>query len=133
MKYILIMLMLIGCTPDGKHIETKPVPAAQQGHHKQHGHSGGHEAPSRSTVASMTSQRIETLKMAELSYQLALLAYGNLPGLEGLHYEARLYDGLVDFRTKGQPSEDEFVAAMYYYNYATKELLDYVREQKAAK
>lgn len=131
MRYVLILLMLIGCTPPTeKQIAYKPAP---QDHGHSHGHINGHEAPDLKMVAAMTSYRAEAFKAAEMQYQGAALAYESLPRLTLPHLEARAYDGLVQFRTKASAPDDEFLAAQFYYNHSIKELLDYVREQKASK
>lgn len=124
MRYIFILLTLAGCAPT-------VIAGTEHSHHS--GHIGGHEAPDSKTVAAMTSYRAEAFKAAELQYQGAALAYESLPRLTSPHFEARAYDGLIQFRTKVSAPDDEFLAAQFYYNHSIKELLDYVREQKTSK
>lgn len=118
MRYALALIALIAA----------PV-AAQHEHH----HGKAHEVASTEQVAAMTSARIERMKAAELQYQGAAMAYESLPKLTAPHFEARAYDALEHFRTKINAPEDEFIAADFYFNFSIKELLDYVREQKASK
>ena len=134
MRYVLILLLLAGCSPPtDKQIGHSPAPLPQRPHGHSHDHIAGHEAPDRAMVAAMTSNRAERFKAAELQYIGAALAYESLPALDAPWLEARAYDALVDFRTKAKSPDAEYLAADYYFNLSIKELLDYVREQKASK
>jgi hypothetical protein len=114
MRAILALLLLAGCAGD-----VEPIDGRNRVDH----------TVTADMVASQTSARAETLKLAENAYTGAVMAAGlttamaDEGALEELEsYELRAGDALAYLRTLSEAPDEEFLWAVYFYNQAIADL-----------